>query len=114
MSQVACSLSPDALAERRAFLREHLFARVVERIGFGAGYAYQFPNDDGVLKGLLDFVAAERSCCSFFRIELVLEPTPGPIWLRLSGAAGVKEFIAETFHADQNGVGHVVAPRSEK
>jgi rhodanese-related sulfurtransferase len=43
------------------------------------------------------FAVAERTCCTFFRIELAFEPGLGPIWLTLTGPAGVKDFVHQTF-----------------
>jgi hypothetical protein len=42
-------------------------------------------------------VVAERSCCPFFRFELVFEPGGGEILLRVSGPEGTKQFISEAF-----------------
>jgi hypothetical protein len=32
-------------------------------------------------------------CCPFFNIELRCESDDGPLWLRLTGQPGTKEFI---------------------
>jgi hypothetical protein len=34
------------------------------------------------------------ACCPFFTFELTFEPDSGPIWLRVRGQEGVKEFIS--------------------
>ena len=47
---------------------------------------------------LLDFIVFERACCPFFTFELTFEPDSGPIWLRLRGQEGVKEFIKQDLH----------------
>jgi hypothetical protein len=59
------------------------------------GYAFRFPGDTIWAARLLQFVTSERECCPFFTFELVFEPGQGPIWLRLRGPEGVKEFIRE-------------------
>jgi hypothetical protein len=61
------------------------------------GYAFRFPGTDTWKAKIEEFVATERQCCSFFRIELTYEPNLGPIWLGLSGPEGTKQFIAATF-----------------
>ena len=35
----------------------------------------------------------ERLCCAFLDISLRFEREGGPLWLRLAGRKGVKEFI---------------------
>ena len=41
-----------------------------------------------------EFVALERLCCPFVTFTLDVAPDQGPLMLRLTGADGVKEFIA--------------------
>jgi hypothetical protein len=94
---IACTLEAGELAERRVALRRDLFAQVQERRELPSGFAYRFPGSDEFKEKLLAFAAAERTCCSFFRIALTFEPGMGPIWLTLCGPAGVKEFIQQTF-----------------
>jgi len=65
------------------------------------GYAFRFAGDDRWKALLFDFVNAERTCCTFFKIELSFEPGLGPIWLRLTGPEGTKRFIEETFLSDR-------------
>ncbi len=57
------------------------------------GYAFRFPNRPEWTARLIEFIAAERLCCPFFNFELAFEPEQGPIWLRIHGQDGVKEFI---------------------
>ena len=98
-TMVACSLSEGELAQRSQDLARDLFA-FAERIDeLDDGYAWRFPGEGGWHAALLDFIAAERRCCTFFRIELAFEPNLGPVWLTLRGPDGAKEFINETFGA---------------
>lgn len=94
---IACSLEAGELAKRGASLRSDLFRHVVERQELPDGMRYRFPGSDEFKDKLLAFVAAERTCCAFFRIELAFEPSLGPIRLTLTGPAGVKDFIQQTF-----------------
>lgn len=57
------------------------------------GYAFQFPNEPGMFMTLATFVEHERQCCPFYSFILEAEPANGPFWLRLTGGAGVKEFM---------------------
>lgn len=96
-ASVSCSLDAAALAERAASWRNELFASVREVRELADGYAFRFAGDDRWKALLFDFVNVERTCCSFFKIELSFEPGLGPIWLRLTGSDGTKQFIEETF-----------------
>lgn len=57
------------------------------------GYAFRYPGDEEWAAKLLEFVLFERACCPFFTFELVCESQEGPIWLRLRGPEGAKDFI---------------------
>ncbi len=96
---VACSLGEREQAERGRALARDLFAFAEQVDELPDGYTWRFPGDGGWHAKLLDFVAAERRCCGFFRIELVFEPGLGPVALTLRGPEGTKAFIAETFAA---------------
>ncbi|MBA3416151.1 MAG: hypothetical protein H0U10_13095 [Chloroflexia bacterium] len=94
---VACSLGERDLAELGDALRRGLFAAAEERRELADGYDFRFSGTEETAAALLAFVAAERRCCTFFRIELVFEPALGPIWLTLRGPAGTKAFVREAF-----------------
>jgi len=94
---ITCTLEAGEMSNRGEALRSDLFAHVEERRMLPDGMSYRFPGSDEFRDKLLAFAAAERTCCAFFRIELAFEPGLGPIWLTLTGADGVKEFIEQTF-----------------
>ena len=96
-SVVACSLSERDLAQRSQKLARDLFAFAEQVDELPDGYTWCFPGDGVWHEKLLDFVAAERRCCGFFRIELAFEPGLGPVWLTLRGPDGTKDFISESF-----------------
>jgi len=94
---VACSLGDRDLAQRAALVRNELLAGVEERRELETGYAFRFPGDGDWPSKIDEFVATERRCCSFFRIEVTFEPGLGPIWLTLTGPDGTRQFIEHTF-----------------
>lgn len=96
-SPVACSLDERNLAQRRDAVRCEVFATAAERRELTDGYAFRFAGTEESTAALLAFAAAERRCCTFFRLELVFEPNLGPIWLTLRGPEGTKAFVQETF-----------------
>lgn len=57
------------------------------------GYEFEFPGDKATYQLLSEWAIQERECCPFFDISLRLEPEGGPVWLRLTGRPGTKEFI---------------------
>jgi hypothetical protein len=98
-STVVCSLSEQELASRSQELAHDLFAHAEHVDELPDGCVRRFPGDGDWHSKLLEFVAAERRCCGFFRIELVFAPGLGPVLLTLRGPDGTKAFISETFLA---------------
>ena len=96
---VACALSEQDFLQRRQEVARDLFAFAEDVAELSDGYMWRFPGDGEWQAKLLDFVAAERRCCGFFRMELDFEPGLGPVWLTLRGPDGAKAFITETFVA---------------
>src|SRR5213596_2317483 len=61
------------------------------------GYELEFPADNKTYQLLTEWAFQERLCCPFFDIGLRLDREGGPLWLRLTGRPGTKEFIKEEF-----------------
>ncbi len=61
------------------------------------GYEFEFPTDKPTWELLTQWVLDERLCCPFFDIDLRFDKESGPLWLRLTGRPGTKEFIKEDF-----------------
>jgi len=57
------------------------------------GYEFEFPSDAASFQMLSEWVYGERICCPFFDINVRMERENGPIYLRLTGRDGVKQFI---------------------
>jgi len=57
------------------------------------GYEFKFPSDAKTVAMLEEWIAQERLCCPFFDIDLRFEREGGPVWMRLTGRPGTKEFI---------------------
>lgn len=90
---LACVPGAIPAAERSAH-----FALIARLFGTSAqekrqlpdGYAFRFAPDD--LEDIARFVANERKCCPFltFGVEVSAD---GPLWLRLTGPAGTRDFL---------------------
>jgi hypothetical protein len=69
----------------------------VERKELANGYAFRFRPEAVSLVELADWVSSEARCCPFFDMSIEVEPNGGPLWLRLTGKEGVKQFIRMEF-----------------
>ena len=96
---IACDLTaiPEEHREHHNATAEQLFAAVGEIQELPDGYAFRLPEEPGILLKAAEFVSLERLCCPFFGFALEVEPAGGSVWLKLTGRAEVKEFIAGTF-----------------
>jgi hypothetical protein len=61
------------------------------------GYEFEFPADNRTYQLLTEWAFQERLCCPFFDINLRFDREGGPLWLRLTGRPGTKEFIKMEF-----------------
>jgi hypothetical protein len=57
------------------------------------GYEFEFPADSDTFALVTEWSIQERACCPFFDIDIRLERDGGPLWLRLTGREGTKDFI---------------------
>ena len=57
------------------------------------GYELDLPADNKTYQLLTEWAFQERLCCPFFDIALSFDRENGPLWLRLTGRTGAKEFI---------------------
>ena len=96
------ALTPPERA-RHAALTEELRARArwIQEIPYG--YAFRFPDDPAFSRRLVEWVALERRCCPFLEFEILLGEEGEPVILRLTGAEGVKTFLAEELALERVG-----------
>ena len=95
---LACDLTaiPSDVREAHVITAPQLFAAAQEVQELPNGYAVRFLNEPGRFMGIAKFIENERLCCPFFNFGLDIEPNNGPLWLRLTGGAGVKEILQTT------------------
>ena len=94
---VALACVPGAIpaAERQAHFQRltRLFTTAArERRELPDGRAFRFDAD--ALDEIARWVAYERLCCPFLRFAIELAPEGGPVWVRLTGPAGTREFLS--------------------
>jgi hypothetical protein len=93
----ACNMKALTATElpRYQELAQALRAAAQEQKELRNGYAFRLP--PGSLTAAAEWVALERKCCPFFTFELQVARDQGPVWLRITGTKGVKEFIRSEF-----------------
>ena len=102
---LACDLEALAPAEREqhAATLDQLRRSVLAVEELPDGWAVKLPTSDDTLQLVARFIdndltyAKSRRCCPFFDFNLNVSHDAGPIWLRLTGRAGVKDFLTGAF-----------------
>ena len=90
---IVCTLDEGTRKTRREQLLAGLFADADACEELPEGYRLRFGHGE-ILPRLMAVIEAERKCCRFLRFEVVVEPDLGPVWLKVSGPAGTREFLA--------------------
>ena len=100
-SPIACDVA-GLDAEQRSRRRE-LFATVrslfEEVREMPEGYEFRLPASASHILTVAEFISLERVCCPFLDFTLEVEREGGPLWLRLTGREGVKEFLETLFNS---------------
>jgi hypothetical protein len=93
---IACDLGALSAQERerRAALARALVTGADSVRELADGYALQLRGTETLARESLEWLLLERRCCPFLQLEIELEAEGGPLWLRLRGSSGVKEFLA--------------------
>lgn len=96
----ACNMKALSKSERAEYQKVmgRLWETAEAREELGDGYAFRFPST--MLTTAAKWVSLEMKCCPFFAFEIEVVANGGPVWLRITGAKGVKEFIREELGLD--------------
>ena len=94
---IACSLTSAEFRARESTLLAQFRSVVVATEELADGYAFHLPGDRKTIALLAELIAAERACCPFLRFEIQAEPNHGPVFLRVIGPVGVKNFLRTIF-----------------
>src|SRR3982750_1305380 len=92
---IACDMTALSAAqrERQQLLMKSFHAAIEETLALDNGYAFRLAADTETILLLAEFITIERLCCPFFSFEMEVGPPPAPVWLRIVGREGIKEFI---------------------
>jgi hypothetical protein len=95
----ACSLTALTAEQRKrhAELRKTLGESVKEVQELPDGYAFRLPDDAKTILSAAEFISYEKLCCPFFKFNLEIESDGKPVWLKLTGREGVKQFLKTEF-----------------
>jgi hypothetical protein len=93
----AFALSPEIRKRHFEELGPALLKLTKSTREFPDGYEFELPADNKTYQLLTEWAFQERLCCPFFDIGLRFDRENGPLWLRLTGRPGTKEFIKEEF-----------------
>jgi hypothetical protein len=94
-----CNMRALTSPERARYkvLAEKLKAANAETREEPNGYAFRLNTSEASLVDVADWVNFEKRCCPFFDFEISLQREGGPLWLKVSGREGVKQFISQEF-----------------
>jgi hypothetical protein len=92
---IACDMTAlnAAQRERQQALMKSFHASIQETLALDDGYAFRLAANTEMILLAAEFITIERLCCPFFNFEMEVGPPGAPLWLRISGREGVKEFI---------------------
>ena len=84
----------NAVRPRYGELRNRLLSAVRERRELTGGYEFLIDGTMITLPEAAEWIDMERRCCPFLTLQLEASGEEEKWWLRLSGPAGVKVFLA--------------------
>ena len=98
-SPLACDLGAISTSDRPRYneLRRMLAAAVTGKRDLPDGIAVQISTERIALAQLAEWISFERKCCPFFEFRIDVARASGPVWVSLTGRAGVKEFLSQAF-----------------
>lgn len=96
---IACNPNaiPADMREQWVEAGKQVYASVQEIQHMPDGYGFRLPTSSAILLKAAEYIANERLCCPFIHFTVEIEPNEGPLWLRLRGDEGVKEYMRSVF-----------------
>lgn len=88
-----CKLTSPELRKRKATVIATLKDKMIEKKELKNGFAYKFTHTDNTIAELNSFVKDEKECCDFLSFKISTGADKKIVWLEISGADGVKEFL---------------------
>jgi hypothetical protein len=96
---LTCNMNVFTPAERDAhFQVMHGLTQKIESVRqIDNGYEFGLPNQTEIITRIAQFIAKERLCCPFLDFTLTVQSNNGPVSLRLTGPAGIHEYLRAEF-----------------
>jgi len=91
-----CNLSGAELQQRKGSLHAEFKSACVSTEELPDGHQFRLAGDRKALALIADLIGVERECCPFLTFQWNVEPSLGPISLRVTGPTGAKEFLKST------------------
>lgn len=95
--EIACTLTPDHLAERPDEIEGALSEAFVEATELDDGYELEFEGTESTLRAAGRFVSYEHVCCDFAEYELSVSPPYERTSLVITGPEGIKDMFGTVF-----------------
>ena len=92
---IACTLTPEQLANRRSGLIASLRSRAERVERMASGVRPHFAAGSDALQQIARTIDAERQCCQFLEFRLTVAPGLGPMTLEVSGPPGTADFLVD-------------------
>lgn len=80
-----CTLSPEGLGDRLAWVRKEILPHAVEKVRLGNGLALELVEAPGLTEKIDHLIALERECCSGIVFERHASTTEGQVRLEVRG-----------------------------
>jgi hypothetical protein len=96
-----CNMQAMTQAERQRYnmIRARLEAAVTDAKELPDGYAFQLQTEQVSLAEIKEWIGYEQKCCPFFDLVIEAAQDDKPATLKITGNAGVKDFIRAEFTA---------------
>jgi hypothetical protein len=96
---LACELDAISASDRPRYdeLRKMLATSAIGKRELSDGIAVRISTERMALAQLAEWISFERKCCPFLDFRIDVAPESGPVWVSLTGRAGVKEFLLQAF-----------------
>lgn len=91
----ACKLSSAEFRQRKEEVLDKLKEKIVTRKPIKNGFRFTLSGSDSTFVEVMDFIKAERECCSFLTFDLRIQDRDSQIALSITGPKGAKDFIAD-------------------
>ena len=90
-----CSLTSEELMERKAYLSNEIFPKVINREKQTNGFVYYFKDDSTLLGQVFEFIQKEKACCPFFKFDVSILPFEKGFAMQISGSTEAVALLEE-------------------